>query len=170
MSNAPFIDHVRLENFRAFEVFEADLSTVTVIVGRNGVGKTSLLDGIATALWNLLPSAAPRIPSEPSPVRSAKQGNQMVTQFPATASVRRFGDELEWGVRIRDLLNIEPLRAKSAAAASSDDGTPLVLSFKSPRSIELGKISKQISSQIGEVATEWAVWQGCLTRSRRSLR
>ena len=51
-SSAPWcIGHVALENFRSFELLEVDLERdVTVLVGRNGFGKTALLDAIAVLL------------------------------------------------------------------------------------------------------------------------
>ncbi|AKT41671.1 AAA family ATPase [Chondromyces crocatus] len=45
------IDTLRLINFRVFERFELRLEpTLTVLVGRNGAGKTTVLEGLAVAL------------------------------------------------------------------------------------------------------------------------
>lgn len=45
------IDHVKLINFRAFESFELDLDPqLTVLAGRNGCGKSTILDGLSVAL------------------------------------------------------------------------------------------------------------------------
>lgn len=44
------VDRLVLENVRCFSSFELSLSPVTVLVGRNGSGKTAVLDSIAAAL------------------------------------------------------------------------------------------------------------------------
>ena len=49
------IKTIQLHNFRCFEKFSADLNeNLTVIVGNNGSGKSSLLDGISVALGAFL--------------------------------------------------------------------------------------------------------------------
>lgn len=50
-SEAMRIDKLRLTNFRAFEDVELELDPqLTVLVGRNGAGKTAILEGLALAL------------------------------------------------------------------------------------------------------------------------
>lgn len=45
------IQHLRLKNFRGFELFELDFHPeVTLLVGRNGSGKTGVLEGLAVAM------------------------------------------------------------------------------------------------------------------------
>lgn len=49
------IKNLTLQNFKWFEHLEIDLHpNLTVIVGDNGSGKTSILEGIANALSTLL--------------------------------------------------------------------------------------------------------------------
>ena len=46
------IDRLSLKNYRCFDAFELDFHPqLTVIVARNGQGKTSVLDAIKVALW-----------------------------------------------------------------------------------------------------------------------
>jgi predicted ATP-binding protein involved in virulence len=50
-----YLKKVTLKNFRCFEHFELDLHPqLTVLVGRNGAGKTAVLDGIAAGLSPVL--------------------------------------------------------------------------------------------------------------------
>lgn len=45
------IHEIRLRNFRAFEELELHLEPqLTVLIGRNGAGKTTVLEGLAVAL------------------------------------------------------------------------------------------------------------------------
>jgi len=49
------ITHLRLKNFRLYEEFEADFNEhVTVLVGANGAGKTTILDALAIAAGTFL--------------------------------------------------------------------------------------------------------------------
>ena len=46
-----YLKKISLENFRCFEKVEADLQKkLTLVVGANGAGKTSLLESIAIAM------------------------------------------------------------------------------------------------------------------------
>jgi len=57
------IEEIRLQNFRAFENARLSLSDLTFLVGRNGAGKSSLLDAIELmreALTDSLPNALDR--------------------------------------------------------------------------------------------------------------
>jgi predicted ATPase len=40
------VEEIRLQNFRAFENARLQLSDLTFLVGRNGAGKSSLLDAV----------------------------------------------------------------------------------------------------------------------------
>jgi len=57
------IEEIRLQNFRAFENARLSLADVTFLIGRNGAGKSSLLDAIELlreALTDSLPNALNR--------------------------------------------------------------------------------------------------------------
>lgn len=50
-----FLNKISLKNFRCFEEIQVDLNReYTVLVGVNGAGKSSLLDGIAVALGSYI--------------------------------------------------------------------------------------------------------------------
>ena len=48
------VNYLALENLRCFSRFSLGLNSVTVLVGRNGSGKTAVLDGIAAALTPII--------------------------------------------------------------------------------------------------------------------
>ena len=49
-----YLQSIQLHNFKCFSSFKIDFSEdLTVIVGNNGSGKTSILDGIAVAMGTI---------------------------------------------------------------------------------------------------------------------
>ena len=70
-----YLKKISLENFRCFEKVEADLQKkLTLVVGANGAGKTSLLESIAIAMSTMFTAfdgaKAMNITKEMGPIRS----------------------------------------------------------------------------------------------------
>ena len=52
--SSPFLKSIKLENFMGFAKWESPLNDITVIIGNNTKGKTTVLNGIQVALGAFL--------------------------------------------------------------------------------------------------------------------
>jgi len=52
--DSPFLTHIKLENFMGYQFWEHDLYDVSVIIGNNTSGKTTILNGLQVALGGFL--------------------------------------------------------------------------------------------------------------------
>ena len=105
------ISKLGLKNFRCFEDFELELhSNCTVLVGINGSGKTSILDGLCVALgsWFLgFPDLSPRsiYPDEVRQVRVEHEPYDLDLEpkYPTRVEVSgcAFGHDLHWARELR---------------------------------------------------------------------
>ena len=96
-----YLEKLKLHNFRCYEKLEIDFNRqLTVLVGKNGSGKTTVLEAIAIALgtwfvgFNIV--NAKGINKRTDPLRKAYQigaTDDVQTQFPV---------ELEAGVKIEE--------------------------------------------------------------------
>jgi len=113
------VDHLVLRNVRCFSKFEVGLSPVTVLVGRNGSGKTAILDAIAALLTPIVrefdgvgpffrDSDAHRRAEDLSSTRSVAAVDAMYP-VSAEASGTIAGRSVTWSVK----------RSKSAGGSSS---------------------------------------------------
>ncbi|WP_437713108.1 AAA family ATPase [Sorangium sp. So ce448] len=81
------IDEIRLLNFRAFERFALHLDPrLTVLVGRNGTGKTTVLEGLAVALGAWLSFFNASRDDRPIPKSAARFVTTMHGGVPSTAT------------------------------------------------------------------------------------
>ncbi|WP_437547078.1 AAA family ATPase [Sorangium sp. So ce367] len=81
------IDEIRLSNFRAFERFALHLEPrLTVLVGRNGTGKTTVLEGLAVALGAWLSFFNASRDDRPIPKSAARFVTTMHGGVPSTAT------------------------------------------------------------------------------------
>ena len=46
MAAAPFVRRLRLRNYKSISVCDVELGQLTLLVGRNGSGKSNFLDGL----------------------------------------------------------------------------------------------------------------------------
>ena len=54
-----YLEKIQIENYKAIEKLDIDLkSGVNLLIGDNGAGKTSVLEGIAVALGGLFVNVA----------------------------------------------------------------------------------------------------------------
>ena len=105
------IDHLKLSNFRGFEEFEIDFhEQCTVLVGVNGTGKTSILEGVCVALgsWFLgFPDQKPvSIVSEQVYQKTTRRDALRVDlepQYPVRveASASIYGEDVTWARELR---------------------------------------------------------------------
>ena len=95
------IQHLHIENFRGIRQLDLDLAApVTVLVGENGAGKSSILDCLAT----LLSWYPARLRSPKGVGARFKQTDIRIAQRTASASIRAAIEEgdgtIEWGQRV----------------------------------------------------------------------
>ncbi|HSN98992.1 MAG TPA: AAA family ATPase [Candidatus Nanopelagicales bacterium] len=105
------IDEIRLLNFRAFESFELQLEPkLTVLVGRNGAGKTTVLEGLAVALGAWLRGFSAIREDHPIPKTAARVSTSMhgdvpsaATHYPVRVEAKGevLGDQVEWARELR---------------------------------------------------------------------
>lgn len=93
MSSTLRVDHLCISNFRAFNVLDIDLHPeLTVLVARNGMGKTAVLDALAVALRYFVDSLVGSKTShgfERTDIRRARAPNgSMVEQLPTQLQAR----------------------------------------------------------------------------------
>lgn len=116
------IEEIRLQNFRAFENARLSLADLTFLVGRNGAGKSSLLDAVEffrEALTDSLPNALNRrdgfeaVFRKGAPMLLNPMGLAVVLRVPLAGRDVRvlYGFEL-WpgpeGISIREALRVSP--------------------------------------------------------------
>lgn len=132
------IDEIRLFNFRAFERFRLELDPrVTVLVGRNAAGKSTVLEGVAVALGAWLSgfsainedrpitrSAARLIPQEYEGVPTAEPRYPVRVEAVGTVA----GTRVEWARELRgaaghttsgEALSLRELAARAEAGLGS---------------------------------------------------
>ena len=113
------IEEIRIQNFRAFENARLTLSDLTFLVGRNGAGKSSILDAIEflrEALADNLPNALDRRNGFLGVYRKgAPEGAPLALSAILTADVNGQLVRMLYGFRLRDggrdieeVLRVEP--------------------------------------------------------------
>lgn len=105
------IDEIRLSNFRAFELFELQLEPgLTVLIGRNGAGKTTVLEGLAVALGAWLRGFSSIREDHPIPKTAARISTSMhgdvpstLTHYPVRVETKGevLGHQVDWARELR---------------------------------------------------------------------
>jgi len=111
------LDKIEITNFRCFESLVLPLHPeVNVIVGANGAGKSSILDAIAIALWDVVAANgsasqrrrdSQRVSLQPSDIHiapgaeSSEMGRRDFVHLRTTASQTYLGVNLEWNDHIQ---------------------------------------------------------------------
>lgn len=132
MQNTPLrIDRIKLSNYRCFPLFSMDFHPeLTVIVARNGCGKTAVLDALAVALGPFVGAfdEAKGTYFTTSDARLARRRGatmaEMEEQYPLTMSVAGIvnGHKKTWQ---RELMGAKSRTTHAGAAALSDYGRDL---------------------------------------------
>lgn len=103
--NSMFLTNLKLHNFRSFENLEIDFHPhLTVIVGSNGAGKTSILEGAAIALSSMFVKmdglTGRKIEKTQAHLKSYSVGStkDVQTQYPVeiTASANISDNSISW--------------------------------------------------------------------------
>jgi predicted ATPase len=148
------ITRAHFENFKCFRDADVDLDPLTVLVGKNGAGKTSLLHG----LYLLAQAATPNDVGD----RKIRFGRVFRGQADAKRLVRGFGSDpmhmvLEQEATDGDVCSLQvavnfPPSNVLELGDAKDDGTSFRLSIRSPASKEAAIVveapSRELSASI----------------------
>ena len=89
--NTRIIERIKLTNFKGFEELEQELYDVTVIIGNNTTGKTSILNALQVALGAIL-QCIPSLPSKAAYKRQFQE-NERFTYFDSLKKDYYYKDE-----------------------------------------------------------------------------
>ncbi|UII72458.1 AAA family ATPase [Pseudomonas sp. HN11] len=167
---------LRLENFRRFAELEIDFDQkLTVIAARNGQGKTSILEAIATALGPFVGAFDHGVSKhiERTDARYARvgEGFENVPQFPVVVSAKMAKPDVEWQRALNGPKNrttnkeAEPLafwgkEFQSLVRKSSDVSLPVVRYYSSRR---LWVSHKNVSGKAILTESRTAGYEDCLS-------
>lgn len=163
------ISNLKLENFRRFTSFSIEFDKrLTVIAARNGRGKTTVLEGVVSALGPFVgsfdSSSSKHIQKSDARYYRVGSGFENEQAFPVTVSASSLTPQLDWS---RSLNSIKSKTTIREAKPLSEYGATLSKSLKDRTETTLPVICYYASSRLWNTHRK-TVRRQDLTRSRSS--
>lgn len=163
------ISSLKLENFRRFTSFSIEFDKrLTVIAARNGHGKTTVLEGVVSALGPFVgsfdSSSSKHIQKSDARYYRVGSGFENEQAFPVTVSASSFTPQLDWS---RSLNSIKSKTTIREAKPLSEYGATLSKCLKDRTETTLPVICYYASSRLWNTHRK-TVRRQDLTRSRSS--